>query len=158
MVGLKDLSELKILFLDIDGVLNINAGTPKDLTFFRTQNHMETHLVQRFNNYLNQNEVKIIISSSWRDDMDDLQKQLERVGFKHWDRVVGRTGFSNSKSRGKLIAEVIESRDIKEYAIIDDYVNAIIDCECVDSTRIVQTSPYYGISVDNVHELENIFL
>lgn len=80
-----------IIFLDIDGVLNMFGASSR--TFMKPYGqHIEPHLTQRLN-YIceNINNLGIVISSSWRSDMDDLQKQLEEQGFKYWNKVIGKT-------------------------------------------------------------------
>lgn len=84
----------KILMLDIDGVLNIESKSYT--TSIHQENLCERHLVQRLN-YLCQKveDLEIVISSSWRKDMNETQEVLEESGFKYWDRVVGRTSISS---------------------------------------------------------------
>ncbi len=145
-----------ILFLDIDGVLNVYAGTAKDLTYFRLGQHMEPSLVERFNEFLNENvHVNIVISSSWRDDMDDLQRQLEKAGFAHWKRVVGKTSYCTGE-RGGQIGEYISLHNVENYAIVDDYTDNILTNHRLDTKRVVLANAYTGISVANVEQLTSI--
>lgn len=94
-----------ILMLDVDGVLNIESNsyfTAKERT-----NHVEPHLVSRFN-YLcektAEDNLDIVISSSWRNAMGELEEELKGVGFKYWDRVIGKTTSNpNITKRGEQI-------------------------------------------------------
>ena len=36
-------------------------------------------------------DLNIVISSSWRGDMEDLKLQLEEQGFKYWNLVIDKT-------------------------------------------------------------------
>lgn len=144
----------KVLFLDMDGVLNIEAG--ENPTFKTTSQHFEWDLVSKLNNLLDVELLyEIIISSSWRDDMDDLQRQLEKVGFRHWDRVIGRTAFADI-SRGQLIMDVVVARKIVDYVVLDDYIDNIICCDIIDEFRVIKTDSYTGISDENIKDIKRI--
>jgi hypothetical protein len=137
---------MKIIFLDIDGVMNMFGSSSR--TFMKPYgHHIERHLVDRLNYICEKvNNVKIVISSSWRSDMDDLQKQLEQEGFKYWDKVIGKTpkpkAITENKTppyklklefRGEQIQEWIKQFTKIENeccSVIDKYV--VIDDETID--------------------------
>lgn len=136
-----------VLFLDIDGVLNIEAGdTP---TYMTTGRHMELHLIDIFNMFLDEYPIDIVISSSWRDDMEDLQRQLKKNGFRHWGRVIGATSY-NFDTRGKVILEYLRKNNIENYIVLDDFPEAITCEPDIDQTRVVVTSRYTGLSEANI--------
>jgi len=79
-----------VLFLDVDGVLNIESRS------YSTARHsdrlIEPHLVTRLNNILDLHpEMFVVISSSWKGTMDDLLDHLAEAGFRHQDRIIGKT-------------------------------------------------------------------
>lgn len=147
-------------FLDMDGVFNICAG-PKP-TFWVTGLHFEKHLVERLNIFLDtikNPEFQIVISSTWRDDMEDLQKQLEKVGFRHWNKVIGKTSYNfemKPNNRGLQILEYINDNNIEKYIIIDDYIDNITNAVELDKDRIIETSSYYGISVEDIEKIKRV--
>lgn len=72
---------MNLIFLDIDGVLNMYGSSSR--TFMKPYGqHIERHLVDRLN-YICKNvkDLKIVISSSWRNDMKDLKKTIRKTRF-----------------------------------------------------------------------------
>ena len=133
---------MNIIFLDIDGVMNMYGVSAR--TFRKPYGqHIEPHLVSRLN-YICENvkNLGIVISSSWRSNMEDLQKQLEEQGFKYWNLVIGKTpnafsGKYNEETktykvelqyRGEQIQEWFNQNPdltISKYLVIDDEVSDI---------------------------------
>lgn len=136
---------MNLIFLDIDGVLNMYGSSSR--TFMKPYGqHIERHLVDRLN-YICKNvkDLKIVISSSWRVDMEDLQKQLEEQGFKYWKLVIDKTPFAYSgkqkpdktyeiklQFRGQQIKKWLSSNklDINKYLVIDDETTDICGTMC----------------------------
>lgn len=140
------------LFLDMDGVFNVCAGN--ETTFKMKGVHFDEKIVKIFNDFLdNRDDIKLVISSSWRDDLDDLKVQLEKAGFKFWYLVNGRTPMIprlRSKDRGELIWEFIKARGIVSYYIIDDYIDNIVNCPELDRNRVIQTVSTRGLTLDDL--------
>ena len=95
----------EIIFLDIDGVLNLFSNSY--MTASHRDNLCEPHLVKRFNYLCRKIEdIEIIISSSWRRDMESCREVLEGAGFLYWEKVAGRvsvSAFADSQKRGEQI-------------------------------------------------------
>ena len=149
-----------IIFLDVDGVLNLESDSYT--TAKSRENLCEPHLVERFN-YLcrKMEEVEIVISSSWRKDMVELEKVLKESGFRYWDKVVGRTSISahaKTLKRGEQIHEWLKKHvsvsflpriDAKIY-IIDDEPEPIKKFWSMDSFF---TDPAIGLTDEIVKEI-----
>lgn len=120
----------KILFLDIDGVLNMYGASCR--TFMKPYGqHIEPHLVNRLNYILEKvKDLKIVISSSWRNDMKDLENQMKKQGFKFWDRVIGKTIHDKNGFRGLEILEWFVKNTAEKYLIIDDEIIDICGDYC----------------------------
>ena len=122
---------MKILFLDIDGVLNMFGESFR--SFKRDSNPLEDILIRRLEYILeNVPNLNVVISSSWR--QDELISSLLKYEFKYINRIIGRTprsyqdGFNeNTKTyivkrsnRGEQIAayldEIKEETNITKYA------------------------------------------
>lgn len=143
-----------ILFLDIDGVLNIYGSSSS--TWFKTGEHLDTLLVDNFNNFLDKYEnIKIVISSSWRDDMDDLELQLKKHNFKHFSRIIACTTFKYNY-RGEQIMDYIVNNDIEKYIVIDDNMDDICGklYNSINSKYCLKTDSYQGLNEDKIKELE----
>jgi len=137
---------MKYIFLDIDGVLNIISGANN--TYMKTGKHMEVDLIELFNDFLDEYpNIKLIISSDWRQDLPDLQECLEDVDFKHWNKVIGATGYSDW--RGNEIQDYINDNltDKDQYCVLDDNMYFICgnSCSVIDKKYCVQSNPKTGI-------------
>lgn len=124
--------------------------------------HIEPNLAQRLN-YICENvkDSYIVISSSWRNNMEDLQKQLEEQGFRYWCKVISKTpecyreheDYSKpckllNQFRGEQIAQWIKNNDFKgKYLVIDDEVVDICGdyCNVIPKENVLQTDGNEGL-------------
>lgn len=84
--------EMKVIFLDIDGVLNtwsFIANLPASASY---QDAIDPEAVARLNRIVEVSGAKVVISSSWRrkHTSKDMQELLDAQGFR--GEVIGRTG------------------------------------------------------------------
>lgn len=110
---------MKVLFLDVDGVLN-KAWTP-------TRDDAEGHLIATdplmvflVNNAVDKYGFKVVLSSSWR-HMPDWREQLKANGivFEFLDRT---PLDGKEEQRGGQIRRWLEANPwVEKYAILDDY-------------------------------------
>ena len=137
----------KILFLDIDGVLNMYGASSR--TFMKPYGqHIEPHLVNRLNYILEKVEdLKIVISSSWRNDMKDLENQMKKQGFKFWDIVIGKTIHDKTGFRGFEILEWFVKNTAEKYLVIDDEIIDICGdyCNVIPKKNVFKTDGNEGL-------------
>lgn len=117
---------MKVIFLDIDGVLNlIPQGHDKYGAIFHS------HLVENLRYLVEQTHAKIVISSTWRmsglDEMKNMWKDRnlpgEVVGITPISRFLRKNEtFDERKERGREIQEYIDNNSaiIENYVILDD--------------------------------------
>ena len=157
---------MNALFLDIDGVLN-NYHLKEPFTFpngytqlpvkgtktkWNSLIGMDYDKVSLLNKIMENNEWKIIISSSWRYS-DNTIKALKHFGFKYTDRIIGGTN-RKSYGRGKQILDAVEFFKILDFIILDDELFDINgDSKFVSDNmreifrdRIFKTNPYKGLT------------
>ena len=82
-----------IIFLDVDGVLNSYSKTNHSFSFDKRESYnIEEFLVRRLN-YICEEvpNVRIVISSSWKNNMPKLVKALVYNDFRFPELIVGRT-------------------------------------------------------------------
>lgn len=116
-----------VIFLDFDGVLNIINGN--NSTYMKQELHFEKDLIDNLNLLMESvPKLKIVISSSWRLDLEDALNQIALCGFKYNDRIIGSTPVFNESSIKTRLAEIRTwlkvnesySKTKIEYLIIDD--------------------------------------
>ena len=124
---MKFLNKIKVIFLDIDGVLNI---IPEEYDQYGGIFHQ--HLVDNLRRIIEQTGAKIVISSTWRhgglERMRSLWKDRNLPGEiiditpDCYDLVnEGRFKYLDQVDRGHEIDYWLEGRnDIENYVVIDD--------------------------------------
>lgn len=128
--GGKKLETMKIIFLDIDGVLNSQtwlknggANIEGDLKWF------DPRCVELLNDLTSSTGSSIVVSSTWRTGktVDQLKRLLSRMGVT--GEVISKTGQSESGIRGVEIHEWMLMNqhllgclrhEFQDYVILDD--------------------------------------
>ena len=104
--------KMKIIFLDIDGVLN----SKETLTRANSIIGIDPFLVSIFNRIIFATDAKIVISSSWRNSESEREEIRKRVM-----PFLDITPNCKSRIRGDEIKEWLDKQsDVEKYAILDD--------------------------------------
>ena len=103
----------KIIFLDIDGVLNlISQGHDEFGDIFHP------HLVENLKHIIETTGAEIVISSTWRmNGLSEMQRMWEMRDLP--GKVIDVTPYLNTP-RGEEIAEWLRENPVDSYCIIDD--------------------------------------
>lgn len=150
---------MKIIFLDIDGVLNTNREivelTPRGYV------GLDDKLVQNLNTIVEKTNAKIVLTSTWKAEwnpdkekcgMDALYliRKLKECGT----RIIGKT-YDNCtedrffEHRGEGIRAYLLGRaDIESYVIIDD--NVFSDFDEMQHKRLIKTDSTKGLTKEDV--------
>ena len=147
----------KIIFLDIDGVLNsqkwydfyISNEMYKDKS---KDFDLDPSAIELLNSILEEvPSVRIVVSSTWRYDIDDTIDRLKAQGLKI--PVIGKTSVKVHEDqympRGVLVKKWIDEHicsDTCNYVILDDDTDFLID----QANNFIKTSSSEGITEDNV--------
>lgn len=119
---------MKVLFLDIDGVLNsqpviANAyrGPDEDL---RRLSHLDEGMVENLDLLVELTGCKIVVSSTWRRAMplNRIREYLNKKGLR-MGCIIGQTPTHNNNSscRGDEIQEWLDGHpEVETFAIVDD--------------------------------------
>lgn len=129
-LGLKPRPEMKLIFLDVDGVLN--CSTTKDLCEFYTG--IEDKKVAILKQIVDKTDAKIVLISTWRytwnkenslkSEQEELatylDEKLEAQGLSIFDKI-----DNEAIGRGQGIIEFIDNLkingfDVEQFVIIDD--------------------------------------
>lgn len=144
---------MKVIFLDIDGVLN-NAQTEDRFMGFVG---LDKTLIENFNHITDVvDDVKIVISSTWRrvfeyrfpgSGLVNLVSLLRERGLR--GEIVGATPIL-SRSRGQEIrAWLSQHPEVEDYVILDDIDEGFDEDQI---SRHVKTDFVAGLTVDAAEE------
>lgn len=105
----------KVLFLDIDGVLN----SKKTLGVMGV--HLSSDMVIKLNKIVKATDCDIVISSSWRSlfDLPTFQAMFFNQGMTRAHKLMDKTK-SFAGPRGDEIQEYLDTHDYECYCILDD--------------------------------------
>lgn len=133
---------MKVLFLDIDGVLN-HEKTRERCLFYTG---VDKILAKRLTDWLEGKDIKIVLSSTWR-RFPEMHDHLKENGIE-W---IDITPFFPNKERGDEIRSWLDNNDTEAFAVLDDGadMSAVIDC-------FVLTNPDVGLTQDNLKQVEKI--
>lgn len=136
---------MKIIFLDIDGVLN-NAYTKER---FRNFTGIDKKLVGMFLNWLEGKPYSIVLSSSWRTDAE-FTEELTRNGIT-W---ISATPHIPFRKRGSEIEASLEVHKPERYVVLDDYAPS----EFLKEQRpfLVQTSEVRGLEPKKLKRIDSL--
>lgn len=115
---------MKIIFLDIDGVLNSHQWIRANEHLLKTQQlsmhvDLDKEAVARLERLVKQTEAKIVISSTWRivHSLSSLRDILGRHGFT--GEVIDKTPKLNI-ARGLEIQQWLDKNPVESFVILDD--------------------------------------
>lgn len=130
---------MKVIFLDIDGVLAaFPFGPARPIWTYSGNRDVQYSLnhdcVERLNRLVEASDARIVISSTWRKfwPYDAIASFMKQDGFKYQENVIGRTvelpgiyddqgRYLRSPERGDEIMEWINAYpDITSYVVLDD--------------------------------------
>jgi len=152
----------RVLFLDVDGVLN-NEGVFSDRRFGFLP--IDNLCVERLHRVVRETECSIVLSSAWRGS-DWHERKLEaefvfecyfgelphaeRINVRHEDGSTKRLSGADYNGRGSEIAEWLSRHpEVKQYAIVDDDGDMLPD----QMERFVQTTFETGLSNQHADQL-----
>jgi len=164
---------MKIIFLDIDGVLNkglVEGNSRKDdILRDEAYGFMNKSLVNNLNKLTQKTGAKIVISSSWRcETLEENEQMLKAFGIEA--ECVGSTPRLSGPCiyRGNEIeAWIYEYQDLikchywefKEYIILDDDSDMLLS----QAHHFIQTDPWSGLSdavtykaINRLNSLQNL--
>lgn len=140
---------MKILFLDIDGVVNsirsatASKGYPYPNKEYEKFDEIALHLIRLVCHITN---TKIVLSSTWRFYINTIELG-EQLGLP----IIDETPKS-FKTRGYEIKQWLDNNDCEKYAIVDDYSDMLEE----QQNFFVKTDPLNGLSYENYTQLLEI--
>lgn len=160
--------DMKILFLDVDGVLNNtltytrihrawkeSGEATRGSEFGWPMGHLDAILVPNLNPIVEQTGCQIVLSSSWRiiAKIPDFRSWVSQKGFKYPDSIIDRTRRSvgdDPDGRGNEIKDWLAGHpEVTAYVILDDDSFDIIR---VHPNNFVHTNGKEGLTEEKVKE------
>lgn len=123
-ITLVDLSNIPIIFLDIDGVLNSSIShhhAPDNEKIFFGGDWVFKPLLQAFQNFLKPSGIMIVGVSSWFTVRNEMENVEIMAGLGLVDRFLGTTDFTGGGlSRGNSVLRFVEKHKLKHWCVLDD--------------------------------------
>jgi len=155
----------KILFLDIDGVLNCMYPTPSDdhewIDLEEWRYGFNPELVARLRFIIANTGCKIVVSSSWRHhkwyapyqpDKNWRDVLAEKLRRERDEIFVGETPTDPKGIRGLEINQWLsEHPEVESFCVVDDEVVDILPY--IDNSKVVKTDMSVGLTKDGVDSI-----
>ena len=154
---------MKLIFLDVDGVLNNIQNIKKYRLFFRGKRRLLVDVkpfvyLKKLLKEIEKNniDIKIVISSSWRVGTIPADwKKLFKHYFNNGEIVKGRTPYLY-KDRGIDILELLEIAKekgdiIDNYIILDDDIEDIINH--INYDKVIKINRRYGLKSRDIEQI-----
>ena len=154
---------MKLIFLDVDGVLNNTQNIKKYRLFFRGKRRLLIDIKPFFclkklleEIEKNKMDVRIVISSSWRvGSIASDWKKLFKHYFNNAEIVKGRTPYLY-KDRGIEILDLLEIAKekgdmIDDYIVLDDDIEDIINH--ISLNKVMKINRKYGLTSRDIEQI-----
>ncbi len=143
---------MKIIFLDIDGVLN---SVKYDATRTKKDGNIDKTRLVLLKKIVDATDAKIVLTSSWRkhwekdeDKCDDAGKEINRDFAEYGLEIFDKTAFFMSFDRASEIRSWVNSHNnVERFVIIDDIFVGWGELH----QYLVQTSALIGRGLEETH-------
>ena len=142
---------MKVIFLDVDGVLNSNTSKSCSPNGYLG---VSDKYVKRLKRIVNDTGAKVVLSSDWKMARDrDYTYLTQKLWFKGGIRIHSQTPNIEREKRGREIYEWLYAHpSIDEYIIIDDevFTDFFFYDELINHLLLI--NPEVGLTDDNVDD------
>jgi hypothetical protein len=138
---------MRVIFLDIDGVLNNHR-----LLFAHGPDYIDPDMVSILKTIVFSTKSKIVLSSSWR--LYSFSRRLVKVNLEDKQlNFIDCTKEIPNVPRSEEIKDYLNSNKVFDFAILDDEIEAGVGLE----DRFFQTDPEVGLTLEIADKVINYF-
>jgi len=142
---------MKVIFLDIDGVLN--STNTKHYTSYTHSTFVDNKMLSRLKRIIKDTGAEVVLSSDWRYDKEDERYNQDFIELRdllsdHGIEFYGFTPEIHNAPRSEEIYEFLKSHtEITNYVVLDDRIDA-----CTQLEYFVRTLMSVGLTDENVDQ------
>ena len=134
---------MKVIFLDVDGVLNSDEyfDKIKNLNIDGIQSEIDVEKIKMLNMAINETGAKIVLTSSWRytRNAQELKKLLSEYGIP-----TDSTPFIQNKRGLEIKQYLLENPDVENFIIVDDELFDSYDDELIKKLVKISNGHNFG--------------
>jgi len=148
---------MKVIFLDIDGVLNCKTSKSK------CQNYkgIDNDKVKKLKQIVEQTDSRLILCSSWKKEWEKIDKELQDYSANYLDKKLRKEKLyildktcDNGNNRGKGILSWLNKHpNVDKYIILDD---ELFDYETTGLLSYLVKTSYYEDGLNDGHVIQAI--
>ncbi len=142
---------MKIIFLDIDGVLN---SRQYDLCRSENDGNIDVTRLEMLKSLTDVTYAEIVLTSTWRShwdpdgiNTDDIGKGLEEIFVKYGMTLYGKTPYLGNDRAKEIMAWIEEHPEVESFVIFDDIKLGWGELD----EKVVKTDPRIGRGVEDYH-------
>ena len=151
---------MKVIFLDIDGVLNSEEWDRYVQSFtygarFNSCYLLSQEMILRLQNVVFQTNAEIVLTSSWRTDEQAMCALTRQLSLYHLS-IRDSTLYSTYNTRADDINEWLRNNpNVHSYVIVDDYDDGFSNDEVLVA-HFVQTNYFQGLTSEEAEKIVKI--
>lgn len=151
---------MRVIFLDIDGVLNSEEWDRYVQSFtygarFNSCYLLSQEMILRLQNVVFQTNAEIVLTSSWRTNERAVCALTRQLSLYHLSIRDSTVSYAYGNRADEVKLWIKSHSNITSYAIIDDYDDGFTQDEVL-STHFVQTAYAYGLTHEKAAEMIEI--
>lgn len=139
---------MKVIFLDVDGVLNSGEGLKQHINNngfngLLEYSEIEDKPLKLLQEIIEKTSAKIVVSSSWKNNKrlyEKLERRMKDCGMEIYD-ITPSIGIENRK--GYEIKRWLDNNEVENFVILDDESDM---CEYTDSGQFIHTAHKHGLT------------
>lgn len=141
---------MKVIFLDIDGVLNTSRNTANEVRVEEnSMDKISREKIALLNTLIEDTGAKVVISSTWRKLYTQIELEEIFKNFGFVGEIIGMTPCSSHGFRGLEIRQWHYGRkDIENYIILDDDSDMLL----WQASHFFNTDHEYGLTKKIVYK------